>query len=345
MPLLPLGRAVTIPVGPLIDDTDFKTLETAVAHDAAGMNMDLMQTALEGDTTKTDLTPTTGGTQDWTHRAQGWYDQEVTAAQNNVLGRLWLAGFVTGVLPFWSDMYQVVPADVYDAVSSPSVDHVLNRTTIATLASQTSFTLTAGSADNSAYPLGSTVVVQDATTAAQIAVGYLSAYTGSSRTVTLLSDPAIFTMAVGDKVTIIAPIGANVELWKRATAPAMTGDAFARLGAPAGASTAADIAAVKAETVLLLNPAGFKRNTAFTAFPFKMVLASDHVTPATGKTVTAERMLDGATFAACANAVVEDSAGWYHIDLATTDLNGVAVVLKFTAADCDQTDFAIITEP
>ena len=39
---------------------------------------------------------------------------------------------------------------------------------------------------------------------------------------------------------------ANVTLWKDATAPAMTGDAFARLGAPAGASVSADIAAIAA---------------------------------------------------------------------------------------------------
>lgn len=43
-------------------------------------------------------------------------------------------------------------------------------------------------------------------------------------------------------------IKADVEDWKGATAPAMTGDAFARLGAPAGASVSADVAAVKADT-------------------------------------------------------------------------------------------------
>jgi hypothetical protein len=40
----------------------------------------------------------------------------------------------------------------------------------------------------------------------------------------------------------------DVEDWKAATAPAMTGDAFARLGAPAGASVSADIAEIAAET-------------------------------------------------------------------------------------------------
>lgn len=46
--------------------------------------------------------------------------------------------------------------------------------------------------------------------------------------------------------TVAGMIDSNVIDWKGATAPAMTGDAYARLGAPAGASTAADVAAVKA---------------------------------------------------------------------------------------------------
>ena len=46
--------------------------------------------------------------------------------------------------------------------------------------------------------------------------------------------------------TVTNQIDANVIDWKGATAPEMTGDAYARLGAPAGASVSADVAAVKA---------------------------------------------------------------------------------------------------
>jgi hypothetical protein len=80
---------------------------------------------------------------------------------------------------------------------------ILVETTIATLASQTSFTLTAGSADNDAYN-GRLIVVQDASTAAQKCVGEVSDYTGASKTVTLLANPGIFTMAIGDTVRIFA---------------------------------------------------------------------------------------------------------------------------------------------
>lgn len=48
--------------------------------------------------------------------------------------------------------------------------------------------------------------------------------------------------------TVTNQLDVNVIDWKGATAPAMTGDAYARLGAPAGASVSADIAAVKVDT-------------------------------------------------------------------------------------------------
>lgn len=53
-----------------------------------------------------------------------------------------------------------------------------------------------------------------------------------------------------DKLAFTVPnqLDVNVLDWKSATAPAMTGDAFARLGAPVGASVSADIAAAKADT-------------------------------------------------------------------------------------------------
>jgi len=48
--------------------------------------------------------------------------------------------------------------------------------------------------------------------------------------------------------TVANQIDANVLDWKSATAPAMTGDAFARLGSPVNGTISADIAEVEAET-------------------------------------------------------------------------------------------------
>ena len=112
--------------------------------------------------------------------------------------------------------------------------HVLQRTTIATLSSQTSFTLTAGSADNDAYK-GCVIVIQDATTAAQKAVAVISAYTGASKTVTLLNDPAIFTMAATDIVTIIADRALKATVDNRTLDVSAGGEAgldWANIGSP-----------------------------------------------------------------------------------------------------------------
>ena len=86
---------------------------------------------------------------------------------------------------------------------------ILQRTTIATLANQADFTLTAGSADNNAYN-NALVVIQDSATPAQKAFGTVSDYVGSTKQLTLTANPGIFTMAVGDIVTIIAASSAGM---------------------------------------------------------------------------------------------------------------------------------------
>lgn len=58
----------------------------------------------------------------------------------------------------------------------------------------------------------------------------------------ILVTPA--NLLVTDSEGAVVASSANVTEWKGSTAPAMTGDAYARLGAPAGASVSADIAAI-----------------------------------------------------------------------------------------------------
>jgi hypothetical protein len=85
-----------------------------------------------------------------------------------------------------------------------------------------------------------------------------------------------------------------------------------------------------------------KKNAALASFPF--VMFDEDGNPATGKTVTAERSLDGAAFAGCANSPSEISAGAYKISLAASDLNADTVLLKFTATDCKTTFVQIVTQ-
>ncbi len=102
----------------------------------------------------------------------------------------------------------------------------------------------------------------------------------------------------------------------------------------------ASITAIKTKTDAL--PSGIKKNTALNSFMFPMVDTNGN--PATGLTVTAQRSIDGAAFAACANAVVELGNGVYKINLATGDLNGNVIALKFTATGARQRNLTITTE-
>ncbi|MDE1839576.1 MAG: hypothetical protein KGH87_06620 [Thaumarchaeota archaeon] len=87
-----------------------------------------------------------------------------------------------------------------------------------------------------------------------------------------------------------------------------------------------------------------KKNTALNAFEFLMTDSTNHL-PKTALTVTATRSLDGAAFAACANAVAELANGIYSINLAATDLNANVVTFRFTATGADDLDVTIVTTP
>lgn len=120
MPMIPVDTAVQVIVGPLIDDADFKSLETGVAYNAPGMSVDLLKSSITGTPTKTDLTLTTAGSQDWIELGNGMYYIEITAAQNNVEGELQVVGVATGILPFISPKYQVVPVTVFNSLVAGS---------------------------------------------------------------------------------------------------------------------------------------------------------------------------------------------------------------------------------
>jgi len=102
-----------------------------------------------------------------------------------------------------------------------------------------------------------------------------------------------------------------------------------------------NIAAIKAKTDVL--PSGIPKNVALSNFAFLMILKSDHVTPATGKTITAEISKDGGAFASCDQSVAEVGNGVYKIDLIQAEMNADVIALKFTETDCDQRTVTILT--
>ncbi len=86
-------------------------------------------------------------------------------------------------------------------------------------------------------------------------------------------------------------------------------------------------------------------NVALNDIPVVMVLSSDHVSPATGKTVTATKSIDGGTsFSATTGTVTEIANGAYSFDASAADVNGAMMLFKFSAADSDDSFTAIRTE-
>jgi hypothetical protein len=79
------------------------------------MDVSLIVEKTDGTTAVTAITLTTGGTSDWTHKDGGYYEIEVTAAQNAEEGVGYIRGVCTGVLPFESAHYNIVKANVYDS--------------------------------------------------------------------------------------------------------------------------------------------------------------------------------------------------------------------------------------
>ena len=88
-----------------------------------------------------------------------------------------------------------------------------------------------------------------------------------------------------------------------------------------------------------------KKNQALANFHFLMTDSTTH-NPATGKTVTVTRCIDGGAFAAgTLSAVAEVSNGMYRVDFAAADLNGNVVTLRATATGCDDLFVSLTLEP
>lgn len=77
------------------------------------------------------------------------------------------------------------------------------NTTIATLSSQTSFTLTLGPAEDNAL-LGCVCAIHSIASAVQVGFAVVSAYTGATKTVTLTAGVS-FTAAAGDNISFFPP--------------------------------------------------------------------------------------------------------------------------------------------
>lgn len=92
----------------------------------------------------------------------------------------------------------------------------------------------------------------------------------------------------------------------------------------------------------LIDDLAIKRNTAG-VLHIEMVLASDHVTPATGLTVTSQRLIDSGTYQAVTGTMTEVSNGTYRFDYTAADSNGDTITWRFSAGTADDTKITFRT--
>lgn len=182
-------------------------------------------------------------------------------------------------------------------------------TTIATLASQTSFTLTTGPAENSAL-LGAVVLIHNIASAIQCGWGVVSAYTGATKTVTLTAG-VTFTAAAGDNISFFPPV--NAAYWNALATVALplapttagrtldvsaTGEAgvdWANVGSP---TTAVDLSGTTIKTTQKVDVDTIKTNPVVNGgtitFPTNATVASTtNITAGTVTTATNVTTVNG----------------------------------------------------
>src|SRR3990170_2169945 len=105
-----VDTAIIVPVNilPLLDSTDFVSIETAVVYNSAGLVLTWNFVTAAGGVTGNAITPTTGGVFDWSEPIadKGMYAIEMPASgaaagsNNDREGVGWFTGVGTGVLPW-----------------------------------------------------------------------------------------------------------------------------------------------------------------------------------------------------------------------------------------------------
>ena len=103
------STAVTVTIGPFVDDTDGKTAETALTLSQADVQLSKNDGAFaqKGETTSAS------------HKTLGYYSCNFNTTDTGTLGLLTLAVHESGALPVRHD-YLVVPANVYDSLVAGS---------------------------------------------------------------------------------------------------------------------------------------------------------------------------------------------------------------------------------
>lgn len=342
---------VPVNIMPLIDNADFKTIEDAVAYNAAGMDLRWNFVTTAGAFTSTAVTPTTGGAYDWTHQGDGIYTIEIPAsggasANNDTEGFGWFSGVVTGVLPFRGPVIGFRAAALNDALIDGGDNLDVNA--VQWLGTACATPTVAGVPEvDLTHVAGSTT---DVSTVIATIVALAAKFSGITLVRHWLGMIAGKQAADATALTEIRATGAGSGTYDPTTdsneaikdAAVDSDDLVDAIcdEALSGHTTAGTVGYALGNL-----PSTVKKNTALSNFGFVMIDSSDDISGKTGVTVTAERSIDGGSFASCTNSASEISAGAYKINLSAADLNGDVIILKFTGTGCNATLLTLLTKP
>ncbi len=191
---------------------------------------------------------------------------------------------------------------------------------------------------------------------------HISSYAQSTKTVTLIS--ALTSSPANGVSFTLSSSSHDLQLVKQDTASTLS-----RLGAFTGsgantvlgllqslfrddATLPSDIGGTYDNTTMSLEalyakiihlPEGLARGVPYDNFKFILRVSTNHITPATGITVVAQRSIDDGAFESCDNSVVEMSNGAYKIDLSADDLDGTSIMLYFTGIGADPAFYVLKT--
>jgi len=115
MVFLKQSTAVTIPVGPFLDDTDGKTAETGLTI----TQPDIRLSKNGGDFAQRNAAGTL------VHDENGYYALPLDGTDTNTVGRLRLTISESGALPVWED-FMILPAVVYNSLVLGTDNLVVN---------------------------------------------------------------------------------------------------------------------------------------------------------------------------------------------------------------------------
>lgn len=278
----------------------FKAFLTATGLEATGKTI-AITISKNGATSFSN--PNAGAT-NATEMASGWYKVTLDTTDTGTVGPLAVRGAVSGILDV-GVLLDVVKATNFGMTALPDTAATTNASLLTSGTGTDQLSVASGRTD-------------------------LGKILG-----TAVSTPAtagILDVNVKNIVNVAAALDANnflkvdVEDWKGAAAAAMTGDAYARLGAPAGASVSADIAAVKSDTGTTLTDVNSGAGAIYTRLgaPAGASLAAD-IAAAKSDTAAIKAKTDSLTFTVSAKLDCNVYT-WSGTAVASPNTAGVPVV-------------------